>query len=617
MPIGAKFTNMRAVPRARRPVVGPYQTADVAAFNFPRTRARIFGIISLMEKEATATGARRRLLPLPVGKSDWEYVAVKNYCVDKTLFIRDLLRTDAGTVLFTRPRRFGKTTAMQMLKCFFEKRGADEPDVRHLFESRAIAHCEDADEWMAEQGKYPVIYLTFKDHKALTWESAQKMLRSSIGEEFTRHGETAQALAEEEREIFLSIKSRKCDTDTLAEGLGILAKALHLHYKEPPFVLVDEYDTPVTTASTNGYYREMVNFMRIFLSGAMKDNAHVKMGVMTGVLRVAKEGMLSGLNNLKVFTVFDAPFSEYFGFTEDEVEEMARYYGREDKLPEIRSWYDGYVFGGREVYNPWSVLYYFDVGCVAKPYWLDTSSNDIIAELVEELPFDMVDILEELLSDSEEHPVVPMAEELGPYQYIRNTPQTLYALLVSAGYLKPVGPIISGCCEVAIPNREVQGVFTMDILSKFRKDSGQSRRLRAVETAFYRRSPEAFKRCVEEFLLESASYFDASAEGFYHGLVLGMISFMRDVYVITSNRESGYGRFDIMLKPRAEHRDFPAVVIEVKAAKTEADDLDALAAEARRQIDEKNYAASLVAEGVTDIMKFGIAFFAKRAAIAK
>ena len=568
-----------------------------------------------MEKEPTATGARRRLLPLPVGKSIWEYVAAQNYCVDKTLFIRDLLRSDAGTVLFTRPRRFGKTTAMQMLKCFFEKRGADEPDVRHLFESRAIAHCEDADEWMAEQGKYPVIYLTFKDHKALTWESAQKMLRSSIGEEFTRHGETAQALAEEEREIFLSIKSRKCDTDTLAEGLGILAKALHLHYKEPPFVLVDEYDTPVTTASTNGYYREMVNFMRIFLSGAMKDNAHVKMGVMTGVLRVAKEGMLSGLNNLKVFTVFDEPFSEYFGFMENEVEEMARYYGREDKLPEIRSWYDGYVFGGREMYNPWSVLYYFDAGCVAKPYWLDTSSNDIIAELVETLPFDMAKTLELLMKDKSA--IVPMTSELGPYQYIRDTPQTLYALLVSAGYLKPKGDIVNERCAVEIPNREVRHVFLKDILYKLRRASRSSEAENELENTFLTRDIDAFRTYIEEFLLESASYFDASAEGFYHGLVLGMISFMRDVYVITSNRESGYGRFDIMLKPRAEHRDFPAVVIEVKAAKTEADDLDALAAEARHQIDEKNYAALLVAEGITDIMKFGIAFFAKRAAIAK
>ena len=572
-----------------------------------------------MEKVATATGARRRLLPLPVGKSDWEYVAAQNYCVDKTLFIRDLLATDAGTVLFTRPRRFGKTTAMQMLKCFFEKRGVNEPDVRHLFESRAIAHCEDADEWMAEQGKYPVIYLTFKDHKALRWDEAYERLAIDIGKEFRRHSECMESLPADgrERRDFIDILEGRASPAVLGNSLSLLVDALHRHHRENVFVLIDEYDAPVTTASMNGYYNEMVAFMRTFLPGALKDNEHVKMGVMTGVLRIAKEGMLSGLNNLKVFTVFDEPFSEYFGFSEDEVEEMARYYGREDKLPEIRSWYDGYVFGGREVYNPWSVLYYFDAGCVAKPYWLDTSSNDIIAELVETLPFDMVDILEELLSDSEEPPVVPMAEELGPYQYIRNTPQTLYALLVSAGYLKPVGPISSGCCEVAIPNREVQGVFTMDILSKFRKDSGQSRRLRAVETAFYRRSPEAFKRCVEEFLLESASYFDASAEGFYHGLVLGMISFMRDVYVITSNRESGYGRFDIMLKPRTEHRDFPAVVIEVKAAKTEADDLDALAREARRQIDEKNYAASLVTEGITDIMKFGIAFFAKCAAIAK
>ena len=568
-----------------------------------------------MENVTKATGARRRLLPLPVGKSFWEEVAEHCYCVDKTLLIRDLLATRAGTALFTRPRRFGKTTAMQMLKCFFEKRGADEPDVRHLFESRAIAHCDDADEWMAEQGKYPVIYLTFKDHKALTWESAQKMLRSSIGEEFTRHGEAAQALAEEEREIFLTIKSRKCDTDTLAEGLGILAKALHLHYKEPPFVLVDEYDTPVTTASTNGYYREMVNFMRIFLSGAMKDNAHVKMGVMTGVLRVAKEGMLSGLNNLNVFTVFDEPFSEYFGFTEDEVKEMARYYGREDKLPEIRSWYDGYVFGGHEVYNPWSVLYYFNAGCVAKPYWLDTSSHDIIAELVEELPFDIAEKLLSLLKG--EKPVVPMTSELGPYQDIRKKKSTIYALLVSAGYLKPASDISAGMCKVEIPNKEVMQVYLTDICEKITTQSGDAESLMDVRTAFFSRDPDAFREHVERFLLESASYFDASAEGFYHGLVLGMLSFMRDVYVITSNRESGYGRFDIMLKPRAEHLDFPAVVIEVKAAKTEADDLDALAAEARRQIDEKNYAASLDAENVTDIMKFGIAFFNKRAALAK
>ena len=516
-----------------------------------RHEAKIFGIIFHMEKEATATGTRRRLLPLPVGKSIWEYVAAQNYCVDKTLFIRDLLRTDAGTVLFTRPHRFGKTTAMQMLKCFFEKRGADEPDVRHLFESRAIAHCEDAAEWMSEQGKYPVIYLTFKDHKSLRWKEAYGSLAIDIGKEFKRHVACMESLPPgKEREDYVDICERRADPTLLENSLKFLVDALHRHYKEKVVVLIDEYDTPVTTASTNGYYEEMVAFMRAFLPGALKDNEHVKMGVMTGVLRVAKEGMLSGLNNLKVFTVFDEPFSEYFGFTENEVEEMARYYGREDKLPEIRSWYDGYVFGGREVYNPWSVLYYFDAGCVAKPYWLDTSSNDIIAELVEKLPFDMAKTLELLMKDKSA--IVPMTSELGPYQYIRDTPQTLYALLVSAGYLKPKGDIVNERCAVEIPNREVRHVFLKDILYKLRRASHSS-----------------------------------EAEN------------------------------EIMLKPRAEHRDFPAVVIEVKAAKTEADDLDALAAEARRQIDEKNYAASLVAEGITDIMKFGMAFFAKRAAIAK
>ncbi len=558
-----------------------------------------------------------RKLPLPVGKSDWEYIAAHSYCVDKTLLIRDLLASDAGVALFTRPRRFGKTTAMQMLKCFFEKRGEGEPDVRHLFESRAIAHCERADEWMAKQGKNPVIYLTFKDHKARTWEGAQYSLRYDIANEFARHKEAAKSLSEEE-DVKLFDKVRRarsggCTMEELATSLGLLAKALHLHHKAKPYVLIDEYDSPVNTASANGYYDEMVAFMREFLPGAMKDNNHVEMGVMTGVLRVAKEGILSGLNNLKVYTVFEEEFSEHFGFTEAEVEEMARYYGREDKMAEIKSWYDGYDFGGREMYNPWSVLYYFDAKCTPRPYWLDTSSNDLINELVEKLPFDMADTLKALLDGKAVR--VPMTRELGPYQFIRDTPQTLYALLVSTGYLKPVGGIVSERCLVKIPNHELEHVFTRDILYRLRKLSRSSEPENGLENALLDRDVEAFRRHVEQFLLESASYFDASAEGFYHGLVLGMLSFMRDFYVISSNRESGYGRFDIMLKPRPGHRDFPAVVIEVKAAKDEADDLDALAAEARRQIDAKGYAASLEAEGITDVMKFGYAFCGKRSAI--
>ena len=579
-----------------------------------RTIAEICGIIRGMETTVKRPDGVK--LPLPVGKSDWEEVAGHCYCVDKTLLIRDLLAVRTGVALFTRPRRFGKTTAMKMLKCFFEKRGEGEPDVRHLFESRAIAHCERADEWMSHQGKYPVIYLTFKDHKALNWKSAVRRLQLDIAGEFCRHKAVKTSISDEGiLARFDRICREEADIDDLAGALGLLANTLHAHHGVKPIVLIDEYDSPINSASTYGYYEEMVAFMRAFLPGAMKDNNHVEMGVMTGVLRVAKEGILSGLNNLKVYTVFDEPFSEYFGFTESEVEEMARYYGREDKMPEIKAWYDGYDFGGHEIYNPWSVLYYFDAKCVAKPYWLDTSSNDLINELVEKLPFDMVETLESLMKG--ETAVVPMTEELGPYQYIRERPETLYALLVSTGYLKPVGEFTFGNCEVAIPNYEIEHVFRADVLSKFRKDSGQSRALRAVEIAFFKRDPDAFREHVERFLVESASYYDVSAEGFYHGLVLGMLSFMRCVYAITSNRESGYGRFDIMLKPLPDHRDFPAVVIEVKAAKDVTDDLDALAAEARRQIDEKNYAASLEAEGITDIMKFGYAFHGKRSAICK
>ena len=580
----------------------------------PRTPSAIFGIMRGMETTVKRPDGVK--LPLPVGKSDWEYVAARNYCVDKTLLIRDLLASDAGVALFTRPRRFGKTTAMKMLKCFFEKRGEGEPDVRHLFECRAIAHCENADEWMSHQGKYPVIYLTFKDHKARNWEEALEQFKMDVGSELRRHVECVKSLpSDKDREHFNDICEERCSTAQLGGALGLLAKALHLHHGVKPIVLIDEYDSPVNSASTYGYYDEMVALMRTFLPGAMKDNDHVEMGVMTGVLRVAKEGILSGLNNLTVYTVFDRKFSEHFGFTEAEVEEMARYYGREDKMPEIKAWYDGYDFGGREIYNPWSVLYYFDNDCIPQPYWLDTSSNDLINELVETLPFDMAETLESLLHGKARR--VPMTRELGPYQFIRDTPQTLYALLVSTGYLKPVGGIESERCLVKIPNHELEHVFTRDILYRLRKLSRSSEAENGLEDALLDRDVDAFREHVERFLVESASYFDASAEGFYHGLVLGMLSFMRRVYVIMSNRESGYGRFDIMLKPLHDYREFPAVVIEVKAAKGDEDDLDTLAAEARRQIDEKNYAASLEAEGITDIMKFGYAFHGKRSAICK
>ena len=307
-------------------------------------------------------------LPLPVGTSDWATFSRNSYCVDKTLMLKELIDTETRVALFTRPRRFGKTTAMRMIRAFYEGDAS-------LFEDKQIWAA--GEKYRAEQGAHPVIVLTFKDVKQLTAEDAFEKLTTIVASEIGRYREAVEkGLADEgKRSSLLHTAARKPSRTELGESLGLLAEAIEQYGGKKPVILIDEYDQPITTASVNGFYDEMCAFMRVFLSGALKDNEHCHMGLMTGVLRVAKEGILSGLNNLKVWTVFDEPFSLYFGFTEDEVETRAKYYGAADKMPEIREWYDGYDFGGTEIYNPWSVLQYFDRNCKPDAYWLDTSST--------------------------------------------------------------------------------------------------------------------------------------------------------------------------------------------------------------------------------------------------
>ena len=396
-------------------------------------------------------------LPLPVGTSDWATFSRRAYCVDKTLMIKDLIDAETCVALFTRPRRFGKTTALRMIRAFYEGDAS-------LFEDKLIWAA--GEKYRAEQGAHPVIFLSFKDVKQSTAEEAFTRLAAVVGGEVARFSEAVNlGLSDEaKRKSLARVMKREGSRDELAESLGLLAEAVHAHTKKLPVILIDEYDQPITTASVNGFYDEMCSFMRVFLSGALKDNEHCHMGLMTGVLRVAKEGILSGLNNLYVWSVFDEKFSQYFGFTEDEVETMAQYYGAADKMPEIKQWYDGYDFAGREIYNPWSVLQYFAHDCKPDAYWLDTSSNDLITEIVRDLPHDMVKTLESLLRD--ETPRVQMAKELGPYKSILERKDSLYALLVSAGYLKVASNLEEGRCRVAIPNHEIAQVFVSDIRAK-------------------------------------------------------------------------------------------------------------------------------------------------------
>ena len=543
-------------------------------------------------------------LPPPVGTSDWATFSRDSYCVDKTLLIKELIDSRSRVVLFTRPRRFGKTTALNMIRAFYEGEAS-------LFADKKIWAA--GEEYRKEQGAHPVIFLSFKDVKQTTVEEAFEKMSGDIIAEVWRFREAVENGWGDgiKKEKLLRVMHGKGSRIELAESLGLLCEAIEAHGDRKPVILIDEYDQPITTASTYGFYDEMCSFVRVFLSGALKDNRHCHLGIMTGVLRVAKEGILSRLNNPAVWTVFEEPFSQYFGFTEAEVEAMAKYYGAAGKLPEIKTWYDGYDFGGTEIYNPWSVLQYFSHGCKPDAYWLDTSSNDLITEIVRDLPHDTVKTLEALLRD--ETPRVAMAKELGPYKSIKDRKDSLYALLVSAGYLKVASELVRGTCQVAIPNHEIAQVFVNDIQSKINQSlsTGTS----DIVCALIDRDMPALKSAIASFLLESVSYFDAAAEGFFHGLTLGFLAVLRGEFRVLSNVESGEGRFDIALKPLVEG--FPAFIIEVKAADGSDDDLKALARDARQQIDGKKYDTAFRAEGIADIVKIGLAYCKDKVELAE
>ena len=554
-------------------------------------------------------------LPPPVGTSEWETFSQDSLCVDKTRMIKELVDLKTRVALFTRPRRFGKTTALKMIRAFFEKRvdgKGRKVDTSYLFKDKKIWAAGAA--YRKLQGKFPIIYLSFKDHKAASWEDAFEFMMRDVGAEISRHRASVENGWGDgaKKEQMLRIVNRTASFVDLTASLGYLAEAIHAHWKVKPIILIDEYDQPISSASTFGYYDQMCSFMRIFLSGALKDNAHVEMGLMTGVLRVAKEGILSGLNNPDVYTVFNPSFSEYFGFTEDEVADMAAYYGVPEKMDEIKAWYDGYDFGGTEIYNPWSVLNYFKQNCRAAPYWLDTSSNDLITEIVSTYPHDTAKTLEGLLKG--ENPRVPMAAELGPYKLVRNRADTLYALLLSAGYVKAVSPIENQRCSIAIPNLEIRQVFEGDIISKLSGANGGVDG-GAILDAFHYGDVEMFRRELERFLLESTSYFDAATEGFYHGLVLGLLAILRPAYRVKSNGESGEGRYDLMLRP--VRAGYPGYVIEIKAARRKNANLGNLAAAALRQIGKHAYRAELEAAGCDEIVSLGLAFRGKKAVLRK
>ena len=543
--------------------------------------------------------------------SDFRLAQAEYYYVDKTMMIKDFIDERPMVTLFTRPRRFGKTLNMDMLRTFFEK---TEQDTSVYFQDKKIWAC--GQKYRAYQGKYPVIFLTFKDVKFNTWEETFSAVRDIFAKETQRHEElrTSDRCDEYDERKYARLAEGNVTEVELSSALADLSAMLHKHYGTAPVIIIDEYDTPIQQGYMKGYYEEITLFMRNLFSGGFKDNKHLAFGFLTGILRVAKESIFSGMNNLSINSVLDHKYSAYFGFTPDEVREMAAYYGASDKYDEICEWYDGYRFGKTEIFNPWSVVNYFSNECEPRAFWVSTGSNDVIGEVLAEADEEIYHRLASLVNGET---ITTYIDTGVIYPQIKKNPSTIYSFLLVTGYLKAVKTTLSFngdfMCEISLPNREIALVYHKEILQKFEAMIPQSTAI-AVQEAIFSGDNRKLKTQIQTLLMESASSFDTAGENFYHGFMLGLCALLGGFFV-TSNRESGEGRYDIQLKP--VKKGLPGIIIELKAEKNGTEEsLKQLSDTALKQIQEKQYDTELRAAGVEVIYKYGVAFCGKRVEVA-
>ena len=546
---------------------------------------------------------------LPIGVSDFKLATTGYYYVDKTLMIRDFLDKKPMVSLFTRPRRFGKTLNMDMLRVFFEK---TNEDTSVYFKDKQIWQC--GDYYTKHQGQYPVIFLTFKDVKSMTWEETFQKIRRLISLEFIRHNEleTSSVLTAYEKEQYHLLAKDSGDEVDCQMGLQLLSLLLHKHYGRECIIIIDEYDTPIQQGHTCNFYPEIVNFMRNFFSGGLKDNPHLAFGFLTGILRVAKESIFSGMNNLKTYSILDDGYSSYFGFTEKEVKDMLRYYGKDDKYNELSEWYDGYRFGNTEIFNPWSVINYISDNCFPKAFWQSTGSNEIIGEIIQTATPEITKGLYKLLCGEK---IAAYIDTGVIYPEVQNNPYSIYSFLLVAGYLKVANiyPQSDGnfMCDVAIPNKEITFVYEKEVLNR----TNQNSLAISISQAIFSKDTQKLQALLEDFMVKSISSIDGANEGFYHGMMLGLCAILGKRYKIRSNRESGLGRFDIQLMPLT--KGMPGFIFEFKQTKDEHTDLSALADSALQQIEAKKYDTELRDNGVNSIISIGIAFRGKSAVVRR
>ena len=500
---------------------------------------------------------------------------------------------------------------MDMVRTYFEK---TQEDTSVYFTDKAIWAA--GREYQLYQGKYPVIFLSFKDAHQTNPDEILRSICFSVKEEYLAHIEllSSDRLNEFDIQYFRKIAEEHADEADLQFALGKLSLMLAKHFGQKVIVIIDEYDTPIQQAYLTGCYDQVVGFMRNLLSAVLKDNEFLEFGIMTGILRVAKESLFSGLNNLVVNTILDNKYAEYFGFTKAEVLDMAAYYGKKEKVFEIQDWYDGYRFGNEEIYNPWSVISYFNNDCTAKAFWSRTSGNELIGQLIRDAGGETYESLTDLLQGKEIHSIIDTDII---YPEVKGDPDMIYSFLAVSGYLKITG--ISGeindtpVCSLSIPNKEIKSVFQKEILSRYSKVFSGAL-LRNFEMAIRGGDDQLLTDTLRQYLMQSASTFDTANEDFYHGIVLGMLAVMSDSYYISSNRESGEGRFDVQLEPKNKKQ--TGYILELKADKQLSEDqLKELADEAIRQIKNRHYDTDMKYRGITDIVMFGVAFSGKRVSV--
>lgn len=532
---------------------------------------------------------------LPIGMSDFKRIIEENYYyVDKTGLISSILRDGANVNLFTRPRRFGKTLNMSMIRYFFDFENREEN--KRLFDNLNISETE----YASEQGKYPVIFVSFKNIEEDEWEDCYFEIKNLINKlyndfEFIRKNLNQSELMEFDK---IWLKQKGADWKN---SLKNLTKYLYDYYgKKKVVVLIDEYDTPIIQSYQAGYYKKAISFFKRFYGEALKDNEYLQFGIMTGILRIAKEGIFSGLNNLKVNTIFGEKYSEFFGLTENEVIKAVKYYELEYELEEVKKWYNGYQFGDTEIYNPWSIINFLSARQL-RPYWISVSGNKLIDEMLDEGNKEIFDDLEKLFNKEK------IYKEINDYSEFTFDTDDIWQLFLYAGYLTIGGEKVDNEYPIRIPNNEILKFFENRFIARFIK---KTQKFTNIIKDLKKGKIEEFAKGLQDEILSSLSYFDTDKdEKYYKIFLIGIFIVLGNDYIRLSERESGYGRADLVLEPK--NKENPAYIFEFKVAGNEKE-MDNYAMEGFEQIREKEYDVELKNRGVKEIIHIGIGFYRKK-----